>query len=118
MKTFKSFREGLSEEKKNCGCNQDPCTTYDKDGKMQEAAVDGVAKGSLPDDQHMCATKIFKEGIGEGTPILGEHALPDEEGNVAWYKVMFEHGIEVVDVLDEGVKVLEEANHGNHKKKK
>ena len=118
MKTFKSFREGLSEEKKNCGCNQDPCTTYDKDGKMQEAAVDGVAKGSLPDDQHMCATKIFKEGIGEGTPILGEHALPDENGHVSWYKVMFEHGIEVVEVADETVKVLEEGAHGNHKKKK
>ena len=48
MKTFKSFREGLSEGKKNCGCNQDPCITYGSGGKMQEAAVDGVAKGSLP----------------------------------------------------------------------
>lgn len=113
MKTFKQFRQILENAKcEQCDC--DPCTC----DSISEAPVDGVAKGSLPDDQHMCATKIFKEGFGEGTPVFGEHALPDEEGNVAWYKVMFEHGIEVVDVLDEGVKVLEEANHGNHKKKK
>lgn len=105
MKTFKSFREGLDEEKND-------------NGKMQEAAVDGVAKGSLPADQHMCASKIFKEGLGEGTPILGEHALPDENGHVSWYKVMFENSIEVVEVADETVKVLEEGSHGNHKKKK
>jgi len=85
---------------------------------VQESPVDGVAKGSLPDDQHMCATKIFKEGIGEGTPILGEHALPDEDGHVSWYKVMFENSIEIVEVTDETVKVLEEGAHGNHKKKK
>ena len=113
MKTFKAFRQILESAKcEQCDC--DPCTC----DSISEAPVDGVAKGSLPDNQHMCATKIFKEGCGEGTPVFGEHALPDEEGNVAWYKVMFEHGIEVVDVLDEGVKVLEEANHGNHKKKK
>ena len=96
MKTFKNFREGVD---------------------IQEAPMDGVAKGSLPDDQHMCATKIFKEGFGEGTPILGEHSLPDADGNVAWYKVMFEHGVEIVTVGEEGVTVLEESNHGNHKKK-
>lgn len=96
MKTFKNFREGVD---------------------IQEAPMDGVAKGSLPDDQHMCATKIFKEGFGEGTPILGEHSLPDADGNVAWYKVMFEHGVEIVTVGEEGVAVLEESNHGNHKKK-
>lgn len=96
MKTFKNFREGSD---------------------IQEEPIDGVAKGSLPDDQHMCATKIFKEGFGEGTPIIGEHALPDADGNVAWYKVMFEHGVEIVTVGEEGVAVLEESNHSNHKKK-
>lgn len=96
MKTFKAFREGVD---------------------IQEAPVDGVAKGSLPDDQHMCATKIFKEGFGEGTPIFGEHALPDADGNVAWYKVMFEHGVETVNVDEAGVEVIEEGSHSNHKKK-
>lgn len=121
MKTFKEFRQ-IQEAKMcpKCGCDmKNPKKDCDCDHKaMNEEPVDGVAKGSLPDNQHMCASKIFKEGFGEGTPVFGEHALPDEEGNVAWYKVMFEHGIEVVDVLDEGVKILEESNHGNHKKKK
>ena len=96
MKTFKNFREGSD---------------------IQEEPMDGVAKGSLPDDQHMCATKIFKEGFGEGTPILGEHSVPDENGNVAWYKVMFEHGVELVTVGEEGVAVLGESKHTNHMKK-
>ena len=97
MKTFKNFREGAD---------------------IQEEPMDGVAKGSLPDDQHMCATKIFKEGFGEGTPIIGEHAIPDENGNVAWYKVMFEHGVELVTIGEEGVEVLENySKHANHKKK-
>jgi len=98
MKTFKQFREGVEVD-------------------VQEAPMDGVAKGSLPNDDHMCATKIFKEGFGEGAPIFGEHAVPDAEGNVAWYKVMFEHGVETVEVADEDVKVLEESSHGSHKKK-
>ena len=96
MKTFKNFREGSD---------------------IQEEPMDGVAKGSLPDDQHMCATKIFKEGLGEGEPIVGEHASPDESGHISWYKVMFESSIEVVEVSDDSVKVLEEGPHANHKKK-
>ena len=123
MKTFKNFREGIDIQEaamcSKCGCDpKNPKEDCDCDhDTMSEAPMDGVAKGSLPDDQHMCATKIFKEGFGEGTPILGEHSLPDADGNVAWYKVMFEHGVEIVTVGEEGVAVLEESNHGNHKKK-
>ena len=99
MRTFKQFREGVEVD-------------------IQEAPMDGVEKGSLEGDKHMCATKIFKEGFGEGTPILGEHAIPDDEGNVAWYKVMFEHGIEQVEISEESVQVLAQESHMNHKKKK
>ena len=95
MKTFKDFRNGV----------------------VSEAPVSGVAKGSLEGDSHMCASKIFKEGFGEGTPIIGEHAEP-VDGKVAWYKVMFEHGIEQVEVDDPNVEVLEEGSHGSHKKVK
>lgn len=100
MKTFKQFREGVEVE------------------DIAEAPVDGVEKGSLPGDAHMCASKIFHKEWQEGTPVIGEHAEPDENGNVAWYKVMFEHGIETVEVNDPDVEVLEEGSHGNHKKKK
>lgn len=100
MKTFKQFREGVEVE------------------DIAEAPVDGVEKGSLPGNDHMCASKIFHKEWQEGTPVIGEHAEPDENGNVAWYKVMFEHGIETVEVNDPDVEVLEEGSHGNHKKKK
>lgn len=99
MKTFKQFREGVEVD-------------------IQEAPMDGVEKGSLEGDKHMCATKIFKEGFGEGTPIVSEHAEPDADGNIAWYKVMFEHGIETVEIAEEGVQVLTQESHMNHKKKK
>ena len=94
MKTYNDFRTGV----------------------ITEASVDGVAKGSLEGDKHMCASKIFKEGWGEGLTLLGEHAAPDEFGRVSWYKVMFEHGIETVDVSDPDVEVLEEAAHMHAKK--
>tara|TARA_B100000925_G_C21877449_1_gene416922 strand:- start:431 stop:724 length:294 start_codon:yes stop_codon:yes gene_type:complete len=95
MKTFKEFRTGV----------------------VSEAPVDGVAKGSLPQDDHMCATKIFHKEWNEGTPIFGEHAEP-VDGKVSWYKVMFEHGIEQVEVDDPNVEILEEGSHGSHKKSK
>ena len=94
MKTLKEFRERT----------------------ITESPVDGVAKGSLPGDNHMCASKIMHKEWNEGTPIIGEHAEP-VDGKVAWYKVMFEHGIETVDVNDPDVEIVAEAGHGNHAKK-
>ena len=94
MKTFKDFRNGT----------------------ITESPVDGVEKGSLEGDKHMCASKIMHKEWKEGTPIIGEHAEP-VDGHVSWYKVMFEHGIETVEVNDPNVEILEEGGHGNHKKK-
>ena len=93
MKTFKDFRSGT----------------------ITESPVDGVAKGSLEGDKHMCASKIFHKEWNEGTPIIGEHAEP-VNGEVSWYKVMFEHGIETVEVNDPKVEILEAGSHGAHKK--
>lgn len=95
MKKFNDFRSGLV-----------------------EAPVDGVAPGSLENDKHMCASKIFHKEWKEGTPVIGEHAEPDETGSISWYSVMFEHGIETVQVDDLDVEVVELLEHGNHKKKK
>ena len=91
MKTFKDFRSGT----------------------ITESPVDGVAKGSLEGDKHMCASKIFHKEWNEGTPIIGEHAEP-VNGEVSWYKVMFEHGIETVEVNDPKVEILEAGSHGAH----
>ena len=80
-----------------------------------EDRVNGVIDGQLEDDGHLCATKIFSEEYGEGTPIHSAHADPDEFGNIEWYDVMFEHGIE--RILTDEVTILSEMNHGSHKKK-
>ena len=96
MRTFKDYRAGV----------------------ITEAPADGVAPGSLEGDKHMCASKIFHKEWKEGKTIIGEHAEPDADGKISWYKVMFEHGIERVDVDDEDVEVLEENVHIHKKDKK
>ena len=75
----------------------------------KEQAMDGVAAGSLPNNGHMCATKIFKEGFGEGTPVYSQHANPDANGLIEWYDVMFEHGIE--RVMTEDMEILQVESH-------
>ena len=40
-----------------------------------------------------CAKKVEHAEFGEGNCIHGQHAAPDENGNIAWYDVMFEHGV-------------------------
>ena len=74
-----------------------------RDGTITESSVDGVAKGS-------------HEQWGDGECIFGEHAEP-VDGHVSWYKVMFEHGIETVEVNNPNVEIIEEGSHGNHAKK-
>ena len=86
----------------------------DDDGEISDykkKRSDAIAKSQGKDD-HVCALKVSHESYGLGTPIHGRHAHPDENGNVAWYAVMFEHGTEVVDTID--VEVLDESSHGKH----
>jgi hypothetical protein len=59
--------------------------------------------------------KVLHKEHGEGRPLHAEHAEPDADGNVSWYKVMFEHGIETCDTVD--LDILQEGPHSNHKKK-
>jgi hypothetical protein len=83
-----------------------------KDGDMKP-----VKQGAS--DLHNCAEKVMHENWGEGLCMFGEHAEPDENGQVAWYDVMFEHGIEK-EVSIEDLKVISEKNHGAamHSKRK
>lgn len=80
---------------------------------MDEAR--GVAAGAV--DKHNCATHVYHEEFGEGKTIYSQHAEPDAEGNIAWYDVMFEHGIEREVSIDE-MKIVTSESHGNHKKMK
>ena len=46
------------------------------------------------ENPHNCATHVYSESWGDGRTVTTMHADPDEFGNIAWYDVMFEHGIE------------------------
>lgn len=66
--------------------------------------------------QHQCAIHVKSEQFGEGRTLTSQHAEPDENGNIAWYDVMFEHGIEKKVSTDQ-LEILMSESHGNHKKK-
>jgi len=44
--------------------------------------------------KHDCATHVEHAEWGLGNPVKTMHAEPDDNGNIAWYDVMFEHGVE------------------------
>jgi len=66
---------------------------------------------------HLCAVVVEHPEWGEGKPIIGRHAAPDDEGNIEWYDVEFEHGIEE-EVPVEGMNIVHEMSHGASKGKK
>ena len=82
-------------------------------GAVKEAT--GVAPQAL--DPHNCATHVFHEQFGEGRTLTTQHADPDDEGNIAWYDVMFEHGIEKQVSVQE-MKIVASESHMHAKKKK
>ena len=63
--------------------------------------------------QHLCAKNVVHEDWGEGQPVHGMHAIPDSRGDIAWYDVMFEHGIEKGVSINE-LKVTKSESHHNH----
>ena len=60
---------------------------------------------------HDCATKVIHPTWGEGKPMYESHAIPTDEGYVAWYDVEFEHGIEK-EVPAEDMEIITLAEHG------
>lgn len=68
--------------------------------------------------EHLCAKQVVHEKYGKGDCIPTMHATPDDAGHVAWYDVMFEHGIECrVDVKDLDVTLQEAHIHSSKKPK-
>ena len=74
--------------------------------KQEKAAKKFVKK-------HDCATHVEHAEFGQGQPIHGQHAEPDENGNIAWYDVMFEHGVEKNMPTDD-LTILMSEMHENH----
>lgn len=61
---------------------------------------------------HNCAKHVEHVTWGKGATIAEEHAAPDESGNIAWYDVMFEHGLErQVPTADLNILVSETHKH-------
>jgi hypothetical protein len=67
--------------------------------------------------QHLCAKNVVHESWGEGSCIPTMHADPDEDGNIEWYDVMFDHGIEEQVSIEE-LKVTKAESHIHASKKK
>ena len=71
--------------------------------------------------QHLCAKNVVHEEWGRGQTVNTMHAEPDEDGNIAWYDVIFEHGVEKGVSINE-LKVTKSEGHMhasyNGKKKK
>ena len=65
---------------------------------------------------HWCAKHVYHDVFGEGVVVEGEHAVPDENGEIEWYTVEFPHGKETV--FTEDVQIMHERMHGHMMKKK
>jgi len=68
------------------------------------------------EDMHYCAKHVYSDLFGEGFVLEGQHAEPNEEGNIDWYMVEFDDGIRKIPTHKLEIMVAE--YHMNHKKKK
>ena len=87
--------------------------------KLEEKGIEDSPNPA--NKQHLCAKNVVHEEWGNGLPVHGMHAEPDEDGNIAWYDVIFEHGVEKGVSINE-LKVTKSEGHMhasyNGKKKK
>ena len=91
--------------------------------KRRKAVSKSISNEGLEDSpnpansQHLCAKNVVHEEWGAGQPVRGMHDTPDADGNIAWYDVMFEHGIEKGVSINE-LKVTKSESHHHGEKKK
>ena len=116
----KKFKDRKDKDIDNDGDTDDSDKFLHKRRKAVSKAVkdEGLEDSPNPaNKQHLCAKNVVHEEWGQGNPVHGMHADPDEDGNIAWYDVMFEHGVEKRVVLNE-LKVTEAGMHASHDKDK
>ena len=91
---------------------------YDVQSVYKESFTVDDIRAMCHSKDHDCATYVDHPEFGLGKPVYESHAIPDEDGHVAWYDVEFAHGIEE-QVPVEDMQILQtEAHNGNGKKKK
>ena len=92
-----------------------PKVDTQSEAKAHKNDLQKEGKDSGLENPHNCATHVYSEQWGDGTPVKTMHADPGEAGNIAWYDVMFEHGVEMRVPIEE-LKVIKSSHHG-HKKR-
>ena len=86
--------------------------------KTTKVVEEGIEDSPNPaNSQHLCAKNVVHEEWGNGKTVPTMHDEPDAEGNIAWYDVMFEHGIEKGVLISE-LKVTKSEMHLHSSKKK
>ena len=88
----------------------------EKSDKIKEGFSDDEIRALCHTKDHDCATVVEHPVWGKGKPLHASHAVPDDDGYVAWYDVTFKHGIER-KVMAEDMKIVKEAHHGSGDKK-
>ena len=88
---------------------------HDKPDVKESFDLDDI-RAMCHSKDHDCATYVDHPKFGLGKPVYESHAIPDENGHVAWYDVEFAHGIEE-QVPAEDMQILQTEDHkGNGKK--
>jgi hypothetical protein len=70
----------------------------------------------MDEEVHYCAKHVYSNVYGEGVVLEGQHADPDEDGNIEWYVVEFAEGPK--KVYTEKLEIMVAEYHNNHKKKR
>ena len=78
--------------------------------KEEDGFTDDEIRELCHSKDHDCATVVEHPVWGKGKPIVNSHAIPDENGHVAWYDVQFKHGVEK-KVMAEDMTILDEGHH-------
>ena len=102
------YKTRLGEKKRGAG--GDNRRTENKQPKEEGLESSPNAANS----QHLCAKNVVHEDWGEGQPVHGMHAIPDSKGDIAWYDVMFEHGVEKGVSINELKVTVAEKHHNDH----
>jgi len=83
--------------------------------------IQPVVEASMMKDDgkvvHNCAKHVEHAEWGRGVTMTEEHATPDQTGNIGWYDVLFDHGLEK-QVPTAQLDILVSESHGHAVKKK
>lgn len=111
-----NIQEALTAKQKKLDKNKNNKLDAEDFEKLRNEEADVKNTDTPGNSTHQCAIHVKHSSLGEGKTLFSQHAEPDTDGNIAWYDVMFEHGIEK-RVPTSDLEVVVSESHGNHKKK-